>query len=80
MEVSGKRSQENRPKAEKDKRERATGLGRRTKEEIQESGIKLKSPEVPDRGAGGDIRNPRPPFGITGRDRPTERTTKTQFR
>ena len=34
MEVNGKRSQENGPKAEKDKTERATGLGRRTKEEI----------------------------------------------
>ena len=37
----GKRSQENGPKAEKHKTERATGLGRRTREEIQKSGIKL---------------------------------------
>ena len=41
MKVSGKRSQENGPKAEKDKTERATGLGRRTKDEIQKSRIKL---------------------------------------
>ena len=34
MEVYGKRSQENGPKTEKDKTERATGLGRITKEEI----------------------------------------------
>ena len=34
MEVYGKRGQENGPKAEKDKTERATGLGRRTREEI----------------------------------------------
>ena len=34
MEVSGKRGQENGPKAEKDNTERANGLGRRTREEI----------------------------------------------
>ena len=30
----GKKDQENGPKAEKDKTEKATGLGRRTREEI----------------------------------------------
>ena len=35
MEVLGKRIQENGPKADKDKTEKATGLGRRTKEEIE---------------------------------------------
>ena len=34
MEVLGKGGQENGPKAEKDKTERAAGLGRRTREEI----------------------------------------------
>ena len=34
MEVWGKRGQEDGPKAEKDKTERVTGLGRRTREEI----------------------------------------------
>ena len=34
IEVWGKRSQENGPKAEHAKTERATGLGRRTKQEI----------------------------------------------
>ena len=34
MEVLGKRSQENGPKAEKGKTKRATGPGRRTREEI----------------------------------------------
>ena len=34
MEVYGKRGQENGAKAEKDKTERAKGLGRRTREEI----------------------------------------------
>ena len=34
MEVWGKAGQENGPKAENDKTERATGLGRRTRDEI----------------------------------------------
>ena len=34
MEVSGKSGQENGPKAEKDKTEIVTGLGRTTREEI----------------------------------------------
>ena len=37
----GKRGQERGPKASTDKTERATGLGRRTREEISKSGIKL---------------------------------------
>ena len=41
MDVWEKRGQENGPKAEKDKTGRATGLGRRTKEKILKSGIKL---------------------------------------
>ena len=41
--------QKNGPKAEKDKTERATKLGRRTREEIQKSGTKLTAPEIPDR-------------------------------
>ena len=39
MEVWGKRGQENGPKAETNKTERATGLGSRTREEI----VKKKS-------------------------------------
>ena len=38
MEVQEKRSQENGPKAEKDKTDRATRLGRKTKEEIYVTG------------------------------------------
>ena len=43
MEAKGKRSQENGPKEEKDKTERVTGLGRRTRGDINytENGIKL---------------------------------------
>ena len=46
-------------KKQKRMRERTTGLGRRTKEEI-EKWDKTDSTEIPD---GGDIRNPQPPFG-----------------
>ena len=52
MEVQGKRSQENGPKEEKDKTERAT-LGRRTKEEIYiyiEKCDQTDCPEIPHRG------------------------------
>ena len=55
-----KRSQENGPRAEKDKTEIAAGLGRRTKEEIQKSGIKLTALRFRQ---GVDIRNPQPPIG-----------------
>ena len=62
MEVQGKRCQENGPKAEKDKAEKATGLGRRTREEIKKSGImQSDSPEILDRGETSEIL--RPPFG-----------------
>ena len=44
-----KGSQENEQKPEKDQTETATGLGRRTKEEIEKSGIKLTA-EIPDGG------------------------------
>ena len=57
-----KSSQENGPKAEKDKTERATGLGRtsRTKEEIYiEKWYQTESPDIPDRGR---HQNPQPPF------------------
>ena len=44
-------------KAEKDKTERAAGLGRRTRKEIIiEKWDQSESPEIPDRK--GDIRNP----------------------
>ena len=46
MEVKGRRSLENGPKAEKDKIERTTGLGRITKEKWDQT----ESPEIPDRG------------------------------
>ena len=45
--VYGKRGQENGPKAEKDKTETATGLGRRTREEISKSEIKLTALRFP---------------------------------
>ena len=45
----GKRSQENGPKAEKDKTEGARGLGRRTKEELKKWD-ETDSPEISDRG------------------------------
>ena len=45
--------QENGPKAEKDKTERARALGRRTREEIYiEKWDQTDSPEIPDRGGG----------------------------
>ena len=52
---------ENGPKAEKDKTETATGLGRRTKEEKWDQ---TDSPEIPDRVETSEI--PWPPFGGTG--------------
>ena len=64
VEVQGKkRGLENGPKAEQDKTERATRLGRRTKEIYiyLEKWDQTNSPKIPDRGE--DIRNPRPPFG-----------------
>ena len=46
--------------AEKDKTDRVTGLGRRTREEIakgnQMTALRFQT-------GGGDIRHPRPPFG-----------------
>ena len=55
----GKRGQENGPKAEKYKTERATGLGRRTRGNI-EKWDQTDSPEIPDMGETSEI--PRPPF------------------
>ena len=56
MEVQGKRCQENGPKAERDQTERATGLGRRIKEEIYiEKWDQTESPEIPDRGKTSEI-------------------------
>ena len=47
------------PAGRKDKTERVTGLGRRTRE--GDSKVESNdSPDIPDRG---DIRHPRPPFG-----------------
>ena len=62
MEVQGKKDQENGPKTEKDKTERVTGLGRRTREEIIEKWDQTDtdSPEIPDRGETSEI--PQPPF------------------
>ena len=56
----GKKSQENGPKATKDKTERATGLGRRGDRPI-EKWDQTESPEIPDRGETSEI--PRLPFG-----------------
>ena len=53
--------------AEKDKTERVTGLGRRTREEIAKwNQITALRFEIPDGagGEGGGIRHPRPPFGV----------------
>ena len=47
-------------KAEKDKTERETGLGRRTREEIQKSGIKLTALRFQ---TGETSETPRPLFG-----------------
>ena len=49
MEVLGKRNQENGPKAEKDKTERAKGLDRRIRG-VTEKWDQTDSPEIPDRG------------------------------
>ena len=55
-------SQENGPKAEKDKTERATGLGRRTKEEIcRKGGIKLTALRLQTKG-----RHPKSPASLQG--------------
>ena len=54
----------NGPKAEKDNTARATGLGRRTREERYiyiKKRDQTDSPEIPDRGKTSEI--PRPPFG-----------------
>ena len=51
--VKGKFGQENGPKAEKHKTAKATKIGRRTREEIQKSGIKLTVLKFH---TGGDIR------------------------
>ena len=55
------RGQENGPKSEKDTTERATGLGRRTREETEKSGIKLKAQRFQTGGKTSEI--PWPPFG-----------------
>ena len=60
MEVQGKKDQENGPKAEKDKTEKATGKGRRKRESI-EKWDKTGSPKISDRGETSEI--PQPPFG-----------------
>ena len=75
MEVWGRRGQGNGPKAEMDKTDRAKGLGRRTREGIYKSGIKLTA--HPDRGWGGGGETekiPRPPLGGGGGE--TERTER----
>ena len=59
--ISGRAGEENGPKAEKDKTEIVTGLGRRTREEIQKSGIKLAALRFQTEGKTSEI--PRPPFG-----------------
>ena len=73
MEVYGKRSQEKGPKAEKDKTERATGLGTRTRE-ITEKWDQTDSPEISDRGE--DIRNP--PASLRGVGNTTQQSLSTQ--
>ena len=62
MDVYGKRSQAG-PKAEKDKTERATWLRQKNKRGDTEKWDQTDSPEIPDRGWGGDIINPWLPFG-----------------
>ena len=47
MELMGKTDEENGPKTEKNQTEIATGLGRRTNEEIYKSGIKLTALRFP---------------------------------
>ena len=58
-EFSGKKFRRMDQRAEKDKTERVTGLGRRTREEIAKVESN-DSPEIPD--SPGDIRHPWPPF------------------
>ena len=60
IEVQQKTDQENGPKADKDKTETATGLGRKTREDIQKSGIKLAALRFKTEGE--DIRNPLASF------------------
>ena len=48
-------------KQKNDKTKRATGLGRRTRQEIIEKWDQTDSPEIPDRVETSEI--PRPPFG-----------------
>ena len=55
-----KKSQENRPKTEKDKTETAIGLDRRTREEIEKSVIKRTALRFQTEGR---HQNRRPPFG-----------------
>ena len=61
----GKGSQENCPKEEKDQTERATGLGGRTRRDI-EKWDQTGSPEITERGETSET--PRPPFGETRSD------------
>ena len=61
--------------AEKDKTERVTGLGRRTREEITK--WNQMTALIPDRGGGGDIRHPRPPFRVYSRVRTRKQKTTT---
>ena len=64
--MEGKRGQVNGPKAEKDKTERATGLCRRTREEIEKSGIKLTALRFQ---TWGRHQNRRLPFGSAWSER-----------
>ena len=64
--VRGKRNRENGPKSKKDYTERATGLGRRTRE-IQKSGIKLTALRF--QTGGEDIKHPQLPFGGLGQEK-----------
>ena len=63
-EFSGKSSEEWTSRQKKDKTERKTGLGRRTREVI----AKLNQMTALRFQTGGDIRNPRPPFGGSWND------------
>ena len=59
----GKNDQGNGPKAEKEKTERATGLGRRTREELSKSGIKDKLTALRFQTEGRHYKSPGLPSG-----------------
>ena len=74
-EFSGKKTQENGPAGrKKDKTERVTGQGRKTREEVvkwnQKTALRFQT--------GGDVRHPQPPSGPEGVDTITHHTFTKQ--